>query len=154
MSFWPVRLRNRSLSLPLFLALSSLPAPGADSSTSGTAPAKNWFLPLFTKEGFHWTTLSGDEVHSVGSDRIDVVNLKIFRFSGDAAARPTTILLSPEASYFPKENRASGPTDMRLIREDVEITGEDWSYEQVGEKISLHRNVRVVFHEKIKSMLK
>jgi hypothetical protein len=152
--------RLRNLCFPVLFFLFSLcpTARSADPTVAGIAPAKNWILPLFTKEGFHSTTLSGDEVHPVSSDRIDVTNVKIFEFSRDAAATPTTILLSPQASYFHKENRATGPSNVRLIllRDNAEITGEDWSYEQTptGEKISIHRHVRVVFQEKINSMLK
>ena len=99
-------------------------------------------------------TLSGDEVHPISADRIDVVNILITAFSGDAAARVDYNLISSEASYFPREGRASGPDVVRFIRDDGEITGKEWTYVQSGEKISIHSNVRVVFREKIGNMLK
>jgi hypothetical protein len=143
--------------VPACLGLLLLAAPalrGDDSGVADLAPAKNWVLPLFTKEGFHSLTLTGDEVHPVSADRIDVVNILIQAFSGGAVARVDYILVSPAASYFPRESRASGPSGVRLIRDDGEITGEDWSYAQKGEKISIRRNVRVVFKEKMTDILR
>lgn len=136
------------------LLAAALPVHAADDvATAETAPARNWVLPIFTNEGYRSMTLRGDEVHPVGSDRIEVVNINIAVFSGNAAARPTSILLSPKATFFPRENRASGPSWVRLIRDDGEITGEDWSYEQAGEKVSIRRHVHVVFKEVLKDIL-
>jgi len=143
------------LAAPGFALLAAPPAPAAeDSSVAGLAPAKNWVLPLFTKEGYHSLTLSGDEVHPVSAERIDVVNILITAFAGGAAPRVDYVLVSAAASYFPKQGRASGPTRVRLIRDDGEVTGEDWSYEQKGEKISIRRDVRVVFKEKVTDILR
>ena len=95
-------------------AQSPVPAPAT------TAPAKNWILPLFTdKEGFRSMTLRGSEVRPVGNTRVDVTDLNITVFSGDAAARVDSLLLSPQASFYPKENRASGEKSVRFIRDDV-----------------------------------
>jgi hypothetical protein len=137
---------KRLLPLALIATLSGAPAR--------LAPALNWVLPLFTKEGFHSMTLRGAQVHPISPERIDVVDLNITVFSGDAAARVRTVLLSSEASFFPRENRASGPGSVRVIEEDAEITGEDWTYQRSGEKVSLHRNVRVVFQESIGNLLR
>jgi hypothetical protein len=138
-----------AFALALVLA-AALPSDGADPG----APARNWVLPLFTKDGYHSMTLRGSEVRPVGSDRIDIVDLNIAVFSGDAAARVRTILLSPAASYFANENRAIGPRSVRVIRQSAEITGEDWTYVQAGEKISMQRNVRVVLRATLPGLLK
>ncbi len=118
------------------------------------SPAKNWVLPLFTKEGYHSMTLRGAEVHPISSDRIDVIDLNISIFSGDEAAQVRTILLSPNATFYPRENRATGPDAVRLIRDDGEITGEDWTFEQAGEKVSIHRHAHVAFKEQLTDILK
>lgn len=137
----------------LLLLLAGAGAAGAQSA-GGLSPAKNWVLPLFTKDGYRSMTLSGDEVHPVSSDQIDVVNILITVFSGDASARRDSILVSSAASYFPKQHRAGGPAAVRLIRDDGEVTGENWTYEQNGEKISIRRNVRVVFNETIGNLIR
>ena len=144
----------RSRLLPLLLGLSA-PLLGADPPpSSGLSPAQDWKLPLFTKEGFRSTSLRGDRVYPAGPDRIDVENIEITVFSGDAAQRVKSILLSAKASYFPKEQRASGPGAVRVIRDDGEISGEDWTYEKGGEKVSIRRNARIVLNVNIGDMLK
>ena len=144
----------RSL-LPLLLLGLSAPLLGADPlSAPGLSPAQDWKLPLFTKEGFRSMSLRGERVNPVGPDRIDVENIEITVFSGDAAQRIQSILLSAKASYFPKEQRASGPGAVRVIRDDGEISGEDWTYEKNGEKVSIRRNARIVLNMNIGDMLK
>ena len=130
------------------------PVGAAEAAPPAFAPAKNWVLPLFTKEGYRSMTLNGDEVHPVSLARIAVVNILLTTYSGDAAARGDTILISPAASYFPREHRAGGPAGVRVIRDDGEIAGEDWTYEQEGKKISIRRQVRAVFKEKLGNLLR
>ena len=110
------------------------------------APAVNWVLPLFTdKEGYRSMTLRGSEVRPLGPNRIAVTDLSIAVFSGDAAARVETMLLCSNATFFPKENRASGDRNVRVIRDELEITGEDWTYDHALKKVSLQKNVRIVY---------
>lgn len=119
-----------------------------------TAPAVNWVLPLFTdKEGFRSMTLRGSEVRPQGRS-IAVTDLNITIFSGDAAARVDSILLSREAQFWPKENRASGTQSVRYIRDDIDVTGVGWDYDHAGKKISLREKVRVTFTAQINDILK
>lgn len=140
--------------LPFHAADTAAPAPNPPAPAVGV-PAKNWVLPLFTaKEGYRNMTLRGSEVRPVGNARIDVSDLSITVFSGDAAAHVETMLLSPAATFYPREQRASGEKNVRLIRDDIEVTGEGWSYDHAGKKVSLARNVRVVFSAQLNDILK
>jgi hypothetical protein len=149
----------RTRCLALFLSLASSSLAGQAGVTVAT-PARNWVLPLFTPEGWRSMTLRGSAVHPVGTDRIDVVDINITTFSGDASAHIDSSLLSAAASFFPAENRASGPDTVRLIRyaQDggiaAEITGEDWTYRQEGKRVSINRNAHVVFRELLSDILK
>ncbi len=98
-------------------------------------------------------TLRGSEVRPAGKS-IAVTDLSITVFSGDAAAQVDTILLSPAAIFSPKENVARGDSAVRLIRDDVEITGVGWSYDHAGKKVSLQQSVRVVFRAQLNDILK
>jgi hypothetical protein len=137
----------------LFLFLVA-PILHASDAALTTGPAKNWALPLFTPEGFRSMTLRGAEVYTVGSDRIDITNMNIAVFSGNAAARIDTILLSPAASFFPRENRASGDKSVRLIRDDLDVTGERWTYDYNQKKVSIRKSVRVVFRAQLNDILR
>lgn len=152
---------KRSLLLLALLPLgaSHAQAPAVASAATAPAitkagPAINWVLPIFTdKEGFRSMTLRGTEVRPVGKS-IAVTDLSITIFSGDAKAHVDSILLSPSAVFSPKENRASGDSAVRLIRDDVEVTGVGWTYDHAARKISLRANVRVSFRAQLNDILK
>jgi hypothetical protein len=119
-----------------------------------SAPAVNWVLPIFTdKEGYRSMTLRGSEVRPTGKS-IAVTDLSITIFSGDAAAKVDSILLSREAQFFPKENRATGENAVRYIRGDIEVTGVGWNYDHTAKKVSLRQNVRVTFAAQLNDILK
>lgn len=142
--------------LPLLVLAAALPAstPPAPTHAPGTAPALNWVLPLFTdKEGYRSMTLRGSEVRPAGAN-IAVTDLNITIFSGDAAARVDSILLSRQAEFRPKENRASGTDAVRYIRDDIEVTGVGWDYDHATRRISLHSRVRVTFKSQLNDILK
>ncbi|MEY2881467.1 MAG: hypothetical protein RLZZ15_3847 [Verrucomicrobiota bacterium] len=99
-------------------------------------------------------TLRGSAVRPVGPDRIDVTDLNITVFSGDAAARVDSVLLSQAASFFPKTKLATGEQHVRLIRDDTEIAGDGWRYDHAAKKITVNQNARVVFRAELNDILK
>lgn len=137
--------------LGLLLAVISV-AHAADSGV--LAPAKNWSATLFTKQNFHSMTLRGAEARFGEGSAINVVDLNLTIFAGDATNRVETILLSSAATFHPKENTASGEKGVRLIRDDLEAAGTRWTYEHAQKKVSLHDHVRIVFYAELKSILK
>lgn len=122
-------------------------------SNSGSAPAENWEMKVFTKEGYRSMILRGTEVRLAALNRYDVVDLSITVFSGTAAAHVDSILLSPSASFFSREDRARGDRAVRLIREDMEITGENWTYVHAERKVTIQTKTRVVFHAALPDLL-
>lgn len=138
----------------LLLSPSSLLRAGGEAAAPTAAPAVNWVLPLFSdKEGYRTMTLRGTEVRPAG-DTVRVTHLNITIFSGDAAARVDSILLSPLAVFSKKDNRASGDQGVRFIQDDVEVTGTHWTYDHAAKKVSLRESVRVTFKAKINDILK
>jgi hypothetical protein len=140
--------------LGLAAGSASLLSQVKSDSTNTLPPGLQWKLPLFTKEGFRSMSLRGDRVIPIGSDRIDVDNIEIMVFSGDKKQTVSTILLSPKASYYAKAAEVKGSGEVRVIRDNGEISGENWQYKRVGEKISIRRNARVVFKEQVTDMLR
>ena len=141
------------------IATSLFPWSGAAEPTPAAvepAPALNWVLPLFTdKEGYRSMTLRGSEVRWRPTGKsIAVTDLSITIFSGDAKAEVDTMLLSSAAIFLPEENRASGDKAVRLIRDDVEVTGVGWTYDHLTQKVSLQQNVRVTFRAQLNDILK
>jgi len=142
--------------LPLIVAGLAAAVSQAQSPGPTAAPtAKNWVLPIFSdKEGFRSMTLRGSAVQPVGADRIDVTDLNITLFTGDAAARVDSVLLSQAASFFPKTKLASGEKSVRLIRDDLEVTGDGWTYDHAAKKITIQHHTRIVFRAQLNDILK
>jgi len=112
------------------------------------APLKNWAMQLRTDEGYPSLTLRGTEVHPITVNHIDIVDLNMTVFSGTPAAEIDTSVLSPAASYFPREQRVSGPGEVRMLdyRHGLEVTGEQWTYTYGPhwKKISIAKHAHVV----------
>lgn len=140
--------------LSLLVACAAAVSAGEPLVPSLAPPAVNWVLPIFTdKEGHRSMTLRGSEVRPSGKS-IAVRELSITIFSGDAAAKVDSILLSSEANFFPKDQRAVGEKTVRFIHGDIEVTGNGWTYEHTAKKISLQQNVRVIFSAPLNDILK
>jgi hypothetical protein len=120
----------------------------------GNAPVKDFALKRFTKAGPLDLVLRGTEASYPSADRIDIIDLNLTRFSGDASQHIEDILLSEAATFLPKDNLVLGEKTVRVIRDDMEMTGEKWSYDNLQKKVSIGKNVRVVFKTKLADILK
>jgi hypothetical protein len=127
-------------------------APSQDATIA--PPARNWTLPLFTKEGFRQMTLRGDEVHPVTADRVDIAGMNVTVFTGNADAKVDAVLLSPEATFLVNEKVAKGDKFVRLIRDDVEVSGNGWTYLYNEKKVLIFSHAHVVFHSALPDILK
>ena len=136
------------------MGLCPAPPTAAAGDVALTAPAINWVLPLFTdQDGHRSMTLRGATVKPAGPDGIAVTDLNVTIFSGDASARVEIVLLSQDAIFFPKESRVAGAKSVRFIRDELEVTGEDWSYDHAGKIVSIRKNVRVTYRAPLKITL-
>ncbi len=136
-------------------AQSPQPAPPKPVDAGGGGSAQNWSMHVFSDaEGYRQMSVRGSEVHPAGPGEINVTDLSITIYSGDAAAHVDTMLLSPAASFFTKENRAGGDQTVRVIRDDLEASGTRWTYDQAQKKVSLDGRVRIVFNAELKDLLK
>ncbi len=133
------------------------PAPSTPAAKAAieTGPALGWVFPVFTdKEGYHQITLRGSTARLVTANQIDVTGFSAVLFSGDTTERVDSVLISPRATFHPKEMLATGDSTVRLIRDDVEVTGRGWSYDDKAKRVSIEHDVRVTFHAKINDILK
>jgi len=139
--------------LGLLCLLASVAAAGAGGPSS--EPIKNFILPTFTPaEGYRSMLLRGSEAWMLTPRLIQLDDMNLTVFSGDVFNRIDSILLSPIARVSLDEHTAGGPGSVRLIRDDLELTGEQWTYDQAQKRISIARHVHVVFHTELKDLLK
>jgi hypothetical protein len=134
------------------------------AATAGSAPASgpaginapaglNFTLPVFTQQGHRSLLLRGSRGEPVGNDRFDVTDMNLTLYSGDVANRVETIILSPKASYVMTTNVASGSGGFRLIRDDLEASGDRWTYNRIAETVSVEGNARVVIRAPLGNLL-
>jgi hypothetical protein len=137
------------------LALLS-PSARAQSSVIANAPIKNFRLPSFNDAGNRTSLLRGSEGRYIDKTQIDIVGLNFAQFLGDGSTDTSAILLAPSATVFIKENNRvflTGHESMRLIHESFEASGDTWTYDHTGRHLTLTKNVRVVFHTRLKGIL-
>lgn len=130
------------------------PARSSPARITSGAPIINWRLPSFTAEGRREWLVRGSEARVLGSDAVEVRELNLTVFSADDANRTETVLLSPEARFYPDEGRAQGEQSIRVISTQYEATGRQWSYAHREKKVFLGRDVRVTLQTELKDLLK
>jgi hypothetical protein len=143
------------LPLAIFLGLLSLALnQGHAAENAPSEPAKNFILPTFTPEGYYKMRLCGAEARMLTLHLIQLDDMNLTVFSGDASNRVDSVLLSPLARVSLDEDIARGPGAIRLISDNLELTGEQWTYNHAKNSISIAKNVRVVFHSELSDLLK
>jgi len=98
---------------------------GADERPTAfaiNAPVINFRVPTFTREGFRTWLLCGAEGVYMNDKQLNVTDLNLTVFSGDAANKVEKIFLSPSALALIDEGLVSGPGALRLITDDFEAT--------------------------------
>jgi hypothetical protein len=121
---------------------------------TATAPIKNFRLPTFTEEGFRHTLLRADEARIPDPARIDLVEMELTLFTGDADEKIDAMLAAPSATFFPQKLLATGSETVRLERSDLTLTGADWSYDHKVRKVVIKRDARVIFRSSIGDIIK
>ncbi|MFI5357985.1 MAG: hypothetical protein ACHQ4G_11690 [Opitutales bacterium] len=135
----------------LFL-LGPIMASASPAFTSHT-PVDNFRLPTFTKDGRRSMLIQGSEA-IVAAEHIDLVNLNLTLFKGDAHNTVETVILSPAATAEPATETVHGSGFVRMVSNDLEVTGTGWTYDHRLKKVSLAAHARVVFHAQLPDILK
>ncbi len=126
----------------------------AAENTPSTEPAKIFTTATFTPEGYRSMLVQGTEVRMLTPRLFQFADTKLTIFKGTASNRVDSVLLSPIARVSLDEDTASGPSSVRLVCDDLELTGEQWTYDHAKKNISIAQNVRVVFYSELKDLLK
>lgn len=147
-------LSNRRSLTALLLATAGLWAPLHAAPIEAGAPIKFFSLPVFTTEGYRSMLLKGNEAVLVGTQRIDVTDMTLTVFTGKADNKVDTVMTSTLARFLPQEKRAEGDKGVRIIRDDVDMTGTRWKYDHTGKKVVIDGNVRVIFPTQLVDILK
>ena len=131
----------------------------AETSTrvNQQAPIINFSLPTFTNpDGFRDMLIRGSEAWMTDQSSIDVKELSLTVFRGDATNRIDTMILSPSAHVQTHEQVITGESTLRVINlnDGFEATGEGWKYTRKTKTVVLAKKVRVVLRAEFKNLLK
>ena len=145
-----------TLTLPILLALTAALAPAQSPAPKikPSAPVKDLRLPTFDKDGKRATFLKAGEAVFVSPTRIDVKDMNFTLFTKDGTGSFDTILISPSATFLSDKQSVSGPDTVRLLRIDLEVTGEQWSYNHAEKRVLIGKNARVTFQDELKDIIK
>lgn len=130
------------------------PAPAQVPRLSSPAPVKSYSISFFSDLGYHNLHVKGATADVSDPEHIVVTGLTLTIFTGDESQRVETVILSPQAVLEPEPQRVTGPSTVRLVRDDLELTGEDWTYEHAAKRILIRRNARILFRAPLADLLK
>ncbi|AOS45267.1 hypothetical protein Verru16b_02346 [Lacunisphaera limnophila] len=138
------------------LLLALLAAGALSASTTRLAtdkPIINFRLPDFTPEGHRSWLVRGSEARYAAEGLVDLSELNLTIFTGDADDKVETLILSPSARIRLGDRLVSGEDSIRIINDRFEASGSQWTYDHAAKRVSITRNVRVVLHTQLKDIL-
>lgn len=131
-----------------------LPTARSAPQVTATAPVRNFRLPTFTDQGFRHTMLVAAEARLPDPARIDLAEMELTLFTGDAAEQIDAMLAAPLAAFFPQKLVATGSDTVRLERLDLTVTGADWTYDHKARKVVIKRDAHVTFRSPVGDIIK
>ncbi len=138
------------LCLTAALASAQTPAP----KVKANAPAKNLTLPTFDKAGKRATFMKAGEALFVTPTQIEVKDMQFTLFTKDGTGAFDSVLLAPTATFLTDKQIVSGRDFVRLLRANIEVTGEQWSYNHPEKRVLIGNNVKVTFQDELKDIIK
>ncbi len=136
------------------MLLPAVAAFAASTQVSAERPIINFRLPTFTPDGHRSWLVRGSEARFASKDQIEIKDLTLSIFSEKGDDKVETMILSPTARVLPAESVITGEGTIRVINDEFEATGSAWRYDHKAKRVSIAKNVRVVFNAELKDFLK
>lgn len=132
---------------------SSVLAQSGPSLTTN-APVKEFSLPSFNEDGFRTMLVRGREAILLNRNEVRLSDMTLTQFSGDEKAHVEAVFLSPLANLEIDRKRLSGPDSVRVITDQFELFGTDWTYDHAKKTILIQKKVQVIFRAELNNILK
>lgn len=140
--------------VPGLLLMAAAAMPGTPEPAPGLSPAGvNVSMPVFNAKGYRDYGLIGSRITPVGETRWDVTDMRLVHYAGDAKSTIETIVIAAQASFLKEGKIASGQNGVRVIRDDLEVSGELWTYNHSQETLVVENNVEVTIHAVLPAIL-
>lgn len=141
---WPLALAS-GLLLPLSLS--------AENVVRAAAPIEHFSLPTFTKEGWRDLLFRANEAKVITPRHFEVQDLTLTVFAKNADNTIDSVLVSPKAIVLLDAGTVGGPSTVRLVRDDLEVSGADWQYTHADKKILIQRDAHIILRATFTDLL-
>jgi len=118
------------------------------------APVENFRLPMFNDEGYRAWELRGSKGTYMDGEKVNLEEMIIRLFTGDATGEIQTEITSPDATVLIAENKAVGENGILILNKDFRITGQNWTWFGDDHRVVIEEDVVVTFFEGIGDILK
>lgn len=110
-------------------------------------PVKNFHLPMFGENGYRTWELSGEEGRYLSSEKIQVTQMKLRIFSGDAKSTLENRIESPQAMLFVNKNIAIGEGPIQILNDRYRVDGQRWYWDGKNKSVVVSQKASVVFYQ-------
>jgi hypothetical protein len=157
--FSPLRPTGRSRHGALLCLLLSpcalLLLPGASAPAVSPTIVKGFSLRRFTKEGDRRDTdLRADEARFFTRSELTLTGATYTLYTNDSANRPETVFTAPSATALPDQKILRGEQSVRVVRDDFEVSGEQWSYDHTAQTMTIGNNARTVINATLPDLIR
>jgi hypothetical protein len=148
--------KRLALIFPALLALTAAlsPAQTPAPKIKPSAPIKDFRLPTFDQAGKRASFMKAGEALFISPTHIDVKDMNFTLFTKDGTGAFDTVLIAPSATFLTDQQIVRGDDSVRLLRVDIEVTGEQWSYRHAEKRVLIGKNARVTFQYELKDIIK
>ena len=142
----------------ILLCLTALSGGLAVAQTGGRvtteAPVKNYSIVFFSEEGYQRIRVQGETAEVKDPTRVRLGGMTLTEYTGDADRTVESVLTAPIAIVEPETEIVSGPESVKLVRDDLELSGENWTYEKEAKRVHIRRNAKLIFNAGFSDLLK
>jgi len=97
--------------------------------------------PDYDPEGVLRSLVQGEEAHVLSETKVEITTLRIDIFKG---TNVETRVTSPFCLFNPETRSAQSESSLRIVRENLTITGEGFSWDTEAQRFIIEKQARVV----------
>lgn len=140
--------------LRLFLPMLALAAVPLSAQLVPDAPIVHFRLPMFGEDGWKTWELRGESGVYVNENRIDVEQMQLRLYRGGEDLFVETIIQSPLATLFPRDDLARGAGELVIDSATYQISGRDWTWNGVENRVDVRKDARVIYNAELGGLLR
>ena len=111
---------------------------------AGPSPAMGKFrVPKYDEQGRLRTLVSGDTATITSEGAYDVANLRLELYDED---RLDVCVTAPRCVFDDKRGTAKSESSVRIERESMVVTGEDFEWDSGRQRVVIRKDVTVTLH--------